>query len=165
MLLFKQAIAILTSLLLLSACQTLGPVEISQKAQAQIDRIQIGTATDRKSQIFLRQLEDNLNQNNALRDLSLSTKLSVTSGSTLAVKGKSSTLSKTTMTVAYSLTDRVSGEIVTEGKLRATATSGTVSSYYGQAQSRKFISERLSRTLSDRLAQTLRLHFLIQDKE
>ena len=165
MLLFKQAIAILISLLLLSACQTLAPAEITAKTQAQIDRIQIGKASDRKSQIFLRQLEDNLNQNNALRDLSLATKLAESSGSTLSVKGKSSTLSKTTMTVSYSLTDRVSGEIITEGELKATATSGTVSSYYGQAQSRKFISERLSRTLSDRLAQTLRLHFLVQDKE
>lgn len=165
MLLFKQAIAIFISLLFLSACQTLGPAEITQKAQTQIDRIQIGKPTDRRSQIFLRQLEDNLNQNNALRDLSLSTSLSETSGSTLSVKGKSSTLAKTTMTVVYSLKDRVSGEVITDGTLEATATSGTVSSYYGQAQSRKFISERLSRTLSDRLAQTLRLHFLIQDKE
>ena len=162
MLLFKQAIAIFTSLLFLSACQTLGPAEITQKAQTQIDRIQIGKPTDRRSQIFLRHLEDNLNQNEALRDLALSTKLEVTSGSTLSVKGKSSTLSKTKMTVTYSLYDRLSGEVVTKGTLSATATSGTVSSYYGQAQSQKFTSERLAITLADRLAQTLRLHFLVK---
>ena len=165
MLLFKQAIAICASLLFLTACQTLNTAEITQKAQSQIDRIQIGKGSDRKSQIFLRQLEDNLNQNNALRDLSLTTSLSETSGSTLSVKGKSSTLSKTIMTVDYKLADRVSDEIITQGTLKATATSGTVSSYYGQAQSRKFTSERLALTLADRLAQTLRLHFLIQDKE
>ena len=165
MLLFKRTLLMIASLVILSACQTLSPVEITAQTQAQIDRIQIGKAENRTSQIFLRQLEDNLNQNNALRDLSLTTNLSVTSGSTLAVKGKSSTLSKTTMTVSYKLSDRVSGEIMTDGKLTATATSGTVSSYYGQSQSQKFTSERLARTLADRLTQTLRLHFLIQDKE
>ena len=160
MLLFKNAIILVSTLLFLTACQTLSPTEISQKAQPQIDRIQIGTASDRQSQIFLRHLEDNLNQNEALRDLALSTELKVTSGSTLSVKGQSSTLSKTKMTVTYSLDDRLSGEVITNGTLSATATSGTVSSYYGQAQSKKFTSERLARTLADRLAQTLRLHFL-----
>ena len=160
MLLFKNAIILVSTLFFLTACQTLSPTEISQKAQPQIDRIQIGTASDRQSQIFLRHLEDNLNQNEALRDLALSTELKVTSGSTLSVKGQSSTLSKTKMTVTYSLDDRLSGEVITNGTLSATATSGTVSSYYGQAQSKKFTSERLARTLADRLAQTLRLHFL-----
>lgn len=162
MLLFKKAFALIASLLFLTACQTLSPAEITQKAQPQIDRIQIGTANDRQSQIFLRHLEDNLNQNDALRDLTLATKLTVTSGSTLSVKGKSSSLAKTTMKVTYSLKDRLSGEVVTEGTLSATATSGTVSSYYGQAQSQKFTAERLARTLADRLAQTLRLHFLVK---
>lgn len=162
MLLFKNAIILVSALFFLTACQTLSPAEISQKAQPQIDRIQIGTAGDRQSQIFLRHLEDNLNQNEALRDLALSTKLEVTSGSTLSVKGQSSTLSKTKMTVTYSLDDRLSGEVVTKGTLSATATSGTVSSYYGQAQSKKFTSERLAITLADRLAQTLRLHFLVK---
>lgn len=165
MLLFRQASAIIASLLFLSACQTLSPAEITTKAQSQIDRIQLGTAENRQDQIFLRQLEDNLNQNEALRDLSLTADLSVTRSSTLSVKGKSSTLSKTTMVVDYSLIDRLSGDIITKGELSATATSGTVSSYYGQAQSQKFTSERLARTLADRLAQTLRLHFLIQEKE
>ena len=162
MLLFKNVIGLMASLLFLTACQTLSPAEITEKAQPQIDRIQIGKANDRQSQIFLLHLEDNLNQNDALRDLALVTKLDVKSGSTLSVKGKSSSLAKTTMKVTYSLKDRLSGKMVADGTLTATATSGTVSSYYGQAQSRKFTAERLARTLADRLAQTLRLHFLVK---
>ena len=81
MLLFKRALLMIASLAILSACQTLSPVEITAQTQAQIDRIQIGKAGNRTSQIFLRQLEDNLNQNNALRDLSLTTCLLYTSPS------------------------------------------------------------------------------------
>ena len=101
------------------------------QTQDELDRLALPEATSRLDQIFLRQLDENLAQNEALRDLALSTSLSVASSSTLSVKGKSSSLSKSTMTLTYDITDRVSKERLTSGTLTATATSGTVSCYYG----------------------------------
>ena len=158
--LYKAIMSAIAALFLLSACQTLSTVELRDQTQDELDRLALPEATSRLDQIFLRQLDENLAQDEALRDLALSTSLSVASSSTLSVKGKSSSLSKSTMTLTYDITDRVSKERLTSGTLTATATSGTVSSYYGQEQSKKFISERLARTLSDRLAQSLRLFFL-----
>lgn len=158
--LYKAIMSAMAALFLLSACQTLSTVELRDQTQDELDRLALPEATSRLDQIFLRQLDENLAQDEALRDLALSTSLSVASSSTLSVKGKSSSLSKSTMTLTYDITDRVSKERLTSGTLTATATSGTVSSYYGQEQSKKFISERLARTLSDRLAQSLRLFFL-----
>lgn len=158
--LYKAIISAISALFLLSACQTLSTAELRDQTQDELDRIALPKASSRLDQIFLRHLDNNLAQNEALRDLALSTSLSVASSSTLSVKGKSSSLSKSTMTLTYDITDRVSKERLTSGTLTATATSGTVTSYYGQEQSKKFISERLARTLGDRLAQTLRLFFL-----
>ena len=158
--LYKAIMSAIAALFLLSACQTLSTVELRDQTQDELDRLALPEATSRLDQIFLRQLDENLAQNEALRDLALSTSLSVASSSTLSVKGKSSSLSKSTMTLTYDITDRVSKERLTSGTLTATATSGTVSSYYGQEQSKKFISARLARTLGDRLAQRLRLFFL-----
>ena len=160
---YKQLCASLLLLVTLSACQTISTAEIIAQTQADLNRIEIGDATNRFEQIFKRQLADNLNQGPGLRDLTLSVKLTPSNSSTLAVKGKSSTLSKTTMRLQYSLTDRMSGEEITSGTLSSTATSGTVSSYYGQDKSKQFSAERLTLNLADKLTLTLRRHFLKKD--
>ena len=144
----------------LSACQTLSSGEVAERTQSQLDRIDILAPSTRLEQIFNRQLADNFNQNAGLRDLILTTKLYKSNSSTLAVRGKSSTLSKTSMTLSYQLEDKLSKETLTEGKITVTATSGTISSYYGQDKSRQFASERLSRQLADKLTLRLRRYFL-----
>ena len=160
MLYYKRLFIWIFVIVTLSACQTVTTSEIYEKTQSQINRIEIGSAHNRFEQIFYRQFADNLNQNPALRDLSLSITLTPTNSSTLALKGKSSTLSKTTMTLKYTLADRVSDAVLTSGTLEATATSGTVSSYYGQDKSKQFAAERLTLNLADKLALRLRSHFL-----
>ena len=160
MLYYKRLFIRIFVIVTLSACQTVTTSEIYEKTQSQINRIEIGSAHNRFEQIFYRQFADNLNQNPALRDLSLSITLTPTNSSTLALKGKSSTLSKTTMTLKYTLADRVSDAVLTSGTLEATATSGTVSSYYGQDKSKQFAAERLTLNLADKLALRLRSHFL-----
>ena len=157
---YKQLFASLFLLVTLSACQTLSTAEIKAQTQADFNRIEIGEATTRFEQIFKRQLADNLNQGPALRDLALNITLTPSNSSTLSVKGKSSNLSKTTMRLDYRLNDRLSGEIITSGVLSATATSGTVSSYYGQDKSKQFAAERLTLNLADKLTLTLRRYFL-----
>lgn len=147
----------------LSACQTLSSANISAQTQEQLDRIDIKTADTRLQQIFNRHLIDNLNQNAALRDLTLTTTLTVSNSSTLAVRGKSSTLSKTSMNLAYMLSNRVSDETLTSGTITATATSGTISSYYGKDKSKQFAAERLTRQLADKLTLRLKRFFLEVD--
>lgn len=144
----------------LSACQTISSSELVRQTQDQLDRIDITTPNTRLEQIFNRSLEDNLNQTPALRDLSLNTKLTASSSSTLALRGKSSNLSKTSMSLSYSLKDKMSGKELTSGSISATATSGTISSYYGQDKSKQFAEERLTATLADKLSLRLRRFFL-----
>ena len=156
----KQIFGTILVLFSLSACQTLSSGDISALTQDSIDRIDIGDADTRLKQIFNRYLADNLNQRGGLRDLALSTSLTTSTSSTLAVKGKSSTLSKTTMAVNYTLTDKMTGEALATGQVTASATSGTIASYYGQDKSKQFAAERLTRKLADKLALRLRRLFL-----
>ena len=146
--------------MLVSACQTLSSGEIISQTQDDLDRIDIAAPDTRLEQIFNRTLRDNLNQNAALRDLILHTELAVSNSSTLAVRGKTSNLSKTNMTLSYILRDKLSDEVLTSGKITVTATSGTIDSYYGQDKSKQFAAERLSRQLADKLSLRLRRFFL-----
>ena len=147
----------------LSACQTISTAEVTAQTQGELDRIDIGEADSRLKQIFNRKLRDNLNQASALRDLELQTKLAVANSSTLAVIGESSNLSKTVMTLTYSLSDKLSNEALTSGTVQVTATSGTASSYYGQDASKVFAAERLTLQLADRLSLRLTRFFLEDD--
>jgi len=157
---YKSILLCCCSLMMLGACQTLSTAEVARQTQDQLDRIQIAEPNTRFEQIFNRQLRDNLNQNSGLRDITLVTSLSETNASTLSVKGKTSNLSKTVMTLSYRLVDRVSNEELTKGVIKATATSGTVDSYFGQDQSKQFAAERLTKQLADRLTLRLRRYFL-----
>jgi len=157
---FKSLIIVIFALSALGACQTLSPLEITERTQSQIDRIDIGEADTRFEQIFYRALSDNLNQTTRLRDYDLTISLSQSNSSTLAVKGQSSNLSKTEMSLRYTITDKMTGDVVTQGSISATATSGTVSAYYAQDKSTQFAAERLTIQLADKLALRLRRHFL-----
>ena len=157
---FKSIIISIIAFSALAACQTLSPLEISMRTQSEIDRIDIGDANTRFEQIFLRALSDNLNQTTRLRDYDLTISLSQSNSSTLAVKGKSSNLAKTEMSLRYTLKDKMTSEVITQGSISATATSGTVSAYYAQDKSKQFAAERLTIQLADRLALRLRRHFL-----
>ena len=162
--LITKASLILMMALGLSACQTISISELNLITQGELNRIDIAQAETRLDQIFTRKLADNLNQSSALRDLSLVTDLTSSTSSTLAVRGKSSNLSNTEMSVSYQLVDKISDEVLTSGKITATATSGTVSSYYGQDKSKQFAAERLAGQLADRLSLRLRRYFLEQSE-
>ena len=167
MLLFRSHLAKLLGafvlLATLSACQTISSSALTAQTQSQLDRIDIAAPNTRLEQIFNRALTDNLNQMPALRDLQLDTALTASRSSTLALRGKSSNLSKTSMSLTYSVTDKMSGEMLTSGNITATATSGTISSYYGQDKSQQFAEERLTATLADKLSLRLRRFFLANE--
>lgn len=148
----------------LSACQAISISELTSLTQDQLNRIDVSQAKTRLDKIFTRKLTDNLNQTSALRDLSLNTSLTSSTSSTLAIRGKSSNLSNTVMSVSYELVDKMSNEILTSGKITSTATSGTVTSYYGQDKSKQFAAERLAGQLADRLSLRLRRYFLEQSE-
>ena len=64
------------------------------------------------------------------------------------------------MSVSYQLVNTETGNLLTEGSVSATATSGTITSYYGQDESARFASERLLGLLAERMHQKLQLYFL-----
>lgn len=80
--------------------------------------------------------------------------------SSLSASGSSSTLKNTQMSVNYKLMEAETGQTLTKGSVSATATSGTITSYYGQDVSARFASERLIRLLAERVHQKLQLYFL-----
>lgn len=90
----------------------------------------------------------------------LSSELSVASGSTLTVRGSSSNLQKRSMTAKITLVDAATGKIVMSDSISESSTVGTVSSYYAQTRSNKHSDERISLLLAERVAARVHLYFL-----
>ena len=90
----------------------------------------------------------------------LSSELSVASGSTLTVRGSSSNLQKRSMTAKITLVDAATGKIVMSDSISVSSTVGTVSSYYAQTRSDKLSDERTSLLLAERVAARVHLYFL-----
>ncbi len=90
---------------------------------------------------------------------SVSTRLNVSSSSSLSVQGSTSDLKKKTMTASIVLVDLATGEVVLSDSLSANATLGTVSAQFAQTRSDRHADERLAMLLADRVAARLHLFF------
>lgn len=147
------------ALLLLSGCSGL---EIKSLGQALYERdavVNVVQSSGRIGQLYSRQLRSRLAYVDASATHSVSSSLSVSSSSTLAVRGSSSDLKKKTMTTKIFVTDLATGEVVLSDSLSASATLGTVSAQFAQLRSDRHADERLSLLLADRVAARLHLFF------
>ena len=146
--------------LFFSAC-SLNPVtEVKQITEAHLRKIDIIEARSRNEQLFKQTLERNIGTTETDKRYQLSFNLTGANSQTLSASGSSSTLNNTKMSVNYKLKDNETGNELTSGVVSATATSGTITSYYGQVVSAQFASERLVQLLAERVYQKLQLHFL-----
>ena len=146
--------------LFLSACSLHTIGEVKKLTESHLREIDLSEAQSRSEQLFRQKLERQIGSAHTDTRYKLSYSLTEASLSTLSASGSSSTLNSTKMSVNYSLKDIETGIELTSGVVSATATSGTITSYYGQSVSAKFASERLVQLLAERVYQKLQLYFL-----
>ena len=146
--------------LFFSACSLHTIGEVKKLTESHLRKIELSEAQSRNEQLFRQTLERQIGSTHTATRYNLSYSLTGASRSTLSASGSSSTLNNTKMSVNYSLKDNETGNELTSGVVSATATSGTITSYYGQSVSAQFASERLAQLLAERVYQKLQLHFL-----
>ena len=146
--------------LFMSACSLNTIGEVNQLTDSHLRKIDLPEAKSRSEQLLRQTLERKIGMADTDTRYELNYSLTGASRSSLSASGSSSTLTNTEMAVSYSLKDNELGNKLTNGSISATATSGTITSYYGQDVSTKFASERLIRLLAERMYQKLQLYFL-----
>ena len=153
-------IILATIYLFISACSLHTIGEVNKLNESHLRKIDLSEAQSRSEQLLRQTLERQIGSSHTDTRYHLSYSLTGASRSTLSASGSSSTLNNTKMSVNYSLKDNETGNELTSGVVSATATSGTITSYYGQSVSAQFASERLVQLLAERVYQKLQLHFL-----
>ena len=156
----KVPIILATIYLFFSACSLNTIGEVNKLTESHLRKIDLSEAQSRSEQLLRQTLQRQIGSAHTDTQYKLSYNLTGASLSTLSASGSSSTLNNTKMSVNYSLKDKETGIELTSGVVSATATSGTITSYYGQSVSAQFASERLAQLLAERVYQKLQLHFL-----
>ena len=147
------------SLLLLSACSSFEIKSLGQALYEQNVVITVVETGGRNGQLYSRQLRSRLQNGGASATHSVSTRLNVSSSSSLSVQGSTSDLKKKTMAASIILVDLATGKVVLSDSLSANATLGTVSAQFAQTRSDRHADERLAMLLADRVAARLHLFF------
>ena len=153
-------IILATIYLFFSACSLHTIGEVNKLTESHMRKIDISKAQSRSEQLLRQTLERQIGSTHTDTRYILSYSLTGASLSSLSASGSSSTLNNTKMSINYRLKDNETGNELTNGVVSATATSGTITSYYGQSVSAQFASERLVQLLAERVYQKLQLHFL-----
>ena len=157
----KFLLAVL-GVLLLSGCTSNQHVTTNDSIQSFLGSIELQIPQNRIEQLFNQRFSTQILGSGTEKAYRLEYTISGTSSSTLSVRGSSSTLVNSSSTLAYQLYDMATGEEVLSGSTTAQATSGTISSYYGQEKSKRFTSERLSGLLAEKLLNKLGLFYIAQ---
>jgi len=150
---------IAASLLWLAGCGSVEMASLGTTLEQRDVAINVIDTSGREGQLYNRQIRRRLAGQQIPATHDLSTVLSVSSSTTLSVRGSNSDLKKMTMSATIELTDRTSGSLVLKDTLTANATLGTVSSYFSQIRSERHGRERLAMLLADRVAYRIHLHF------
>ena len=146
-------------LLLLSACSGFEIKSLGQALYEQNAVIAVVETGGRNGQLYSRQLRSRLQHGGASATHSVSTRLNVSSSSSLSVQGSTSDLKKKTMTASIVLVDLATGKVVLSDSLSANATLGTVSAQFAQTRSDRHADERLAMLLADQVAARLHRFF------
>jgi len=144
---------------MLTACTGLSVTPLGANFAKDDLRVAVIGTDGRNGQIYSRALSRLLGEATDPA-FTLSSELSVASGSTLTVRGSSSNLQKRSMTASITLVDTATGETVMSDSISESSTVGTVSSYYAQTRSDKHSDERTSLLLAERVAARVHLFFL-----
>lgn len=157
-------LSIIVMLGLLAGCSGVSIAPLGKSIAGDNHPIAIVEASGRNGQIYSRALRRLLGHADEPL-FTLSSTLSVSSSSTLTVRGSSSNLKNRSMTVSISLVENATGKQVMSDSITGRSTVGTVSSYYAQTQSDKHADERTSLLLAERVATRVHLYFLDAERQ
>ena len=146
--------------LVLTSCSVQTVSQMNVLTDTQLRKISLPETTSRSEQLLNQALERQIGSLDTSALYKLSYTITSATSASLSASGSSSTIKNTQMSVSYQLVNTETGNLLTEGSVSATATSGTITSYYGQDESARFASERLLGLLAERMHQKLQLYFL-----
>ena len=146
--------------LFLASCSVQTVSQMHEMTDTHLRKVGLSEATSRTEQLFNQALERQIGSPDTDIRYELAYSITSATSSSLSASGSSSTLKNTQMSVSYQLKLTETGEALTDGTVNASATSGTITSYYGQDVSGRFASERLVGLLAERVHQKLQLYFL-----
>ena len=148
-------------LVMLAGCSGFSIGALDSRIEADISSVAVIDTGGRAGQLYNRALRRALYvKGEASPAYDLTSTISVSSSSTLSVRGVTSTLKKMTMTAVFTLTKQEDGEVLLSDQITADATLGTVSSLFGQDQSEAHARDRMAKLLAQRVVQQLQLYFL-----
>ena len=148
-------------LVMLAGCSGFSIGALDSRVEADISSVAVIDTGGRAGQLYNRELRRALYVNGeASPAYDLTSTISVSSSSTLSVRGVTSTFKKMTMTAVFTLKKQDDGEVLLSDQVTADATLGTVSSLFGQDQSEAHARDRMAKLLAQRVVQQLQLYFL-----
>ena len=154
---FLTIAALLVSLL--GGCEAVSVQSLRGLQNSQLAEVGFDVPDNRAEQLFIRSFQKASGQAAADPLWQLSFQLSYSASSRLSVRGTSSALTSSQMSVSYQLVNLATGKLETSGSLSAEASSGAVSSFYAQTASARHAEERLAELLGTRLAARLTSYF------
>ena len=150
-----------TMLVMLAGCSGVSIGALDSRVDTDISSVVVIDTDGRAGQLYNRALRRALYvKGESSPAYDLTSTISVTSSSTLSVRGVTSTFKKMTMTAVFILKKGDNGEILLSDQVTADATLGTVSSLFGQDQSEAHARDRMAKLLAQRVVQQLQLYFL-----
>ena len=148
-------------LLAFAGCSTVTIGQLDERVSAKLSSVSVVDTDGRAGQLYSRALRQAIyvyGQASPAYDLTSS--ISVSSSSTLSVRGVTSTFKKMSMVANFTLTNQGGGDVLLHDTVTADATLGTVSSLFGQDQSELHARDRMATLLAQRVAQRVQLYFL-----
>ena len=151
----------MTMLVMLAGCSGVSVGALESRVDPDISSVAVIDTDGRAGQLYNRALRRALYvKGESSPAYDLTSTISMSSSSTLSVRGVTSTFKKMTMTAVFILKKRDSGKILLSDQVTADATLGTVSSLFGQDQSEAHARDRMAKLLAQRVVQQLQLYFL-----
>ena len=148
-------------LVMIAGCSGVSIGALDSRVEADISSVAVIDTGGRAGQLYNRELRRALYvKGEASPAYDLTSTISVSSSSTLSVRGVTSTFKKMTMTAVFTLKRQDEGQILLSDRVTADATLGTVSSLFGQDQSEAHARDRMAKLLAQRIVQQLQLYFL-----
>ena len=148
-------------LLSVAGCSTVNIGQLDETMSAKVSSVSVVETGGRVGQLYSRALRRALHiYGESIPVYELTSSISVSSSSTLSVRGVSSTFKKMTIVANFTMTKQGGGDVLLHDTVTADATLGTVSSLFAQDQSELHARDRMARLIAQRVAQRIQLYFL-----
>ena len=148
-------------LLAVAGCSTVNIGQLDESVSAKVSSVSVAETDGRAGQLYSRALRQALYlYGQSIPTYELTSSISVSSSSTLSVRGVSASFKKMTMVASFKLIKQGSSDVLLQDTVTADATLGTVSSLFAQDQSELHARDRMARLIAQRVAQRIQLYFL-----